>query len=375
MKIRLVLASALAITLAAAAVAQQTPPAEGAKRPALDPRLQRMDKDGDGVISAAEKDEMRRSYLNRVDMSRKEPKQGVEVIEGRHITELVFPAADGTKLRAVLSMPRDAKRKVPLVVTIHGGMGDRDFGYLRTLATPREQGAVTFSPTVGRFNEQPWGVLSIDYRRSGGNLYKDVIDGIRYARTLPGIDASRVCAMGGSHGGKLLMEALPRLEKDELRCAVVGSPFMPNAYVYLVQDLDTPPLDALTPAARQALLDSRQRMSRGAGRDRSREQLEADSFETHAGKIKVPTLLLTSKGDEQVPYPLVLGTIERMKAAKAPLTVFVAELVPHGFYWGRENSMARAAKGQVSTAETEAARREEEAAREAIVAFLKKQLG
>jgi dipeptidyl aminopeptidase/acylaminoacyl peptidase len=367
MKIRPALGLALLAVFAGAAGAQQTPPSTSGEVREMDPRLKRMDTDGDGQVSAAEKDAARRNYLRRVDTSRKEPKPGSDMIGGRRISELVFTGTGGVTLRAVLSMPADLKPKsrIPLAVTIHGGMGDRDFGYLRTLAAPREQGAITFSPTVGLFNEQPWAVLSIDYRRSGGKLYEDVIAGIRHAKTLPGIDPKRICAMGGSHGGKLLMEALPRLEAGELRCAIAGSPFMPNAYVSLMQDIDTPPLDGLTPSARQQLLEMRQRM--GGGRTRSREQLEADSFEMTADRIKVPTLLLTSKGDDQVPYPLLLATIDKMQKAKAPLTVQVAELVPHGFYWGRENSMARAGRGERSPAED----REEEAARAAIMQFLK----
>jgi len=350
---------AAVLCLVTAAAAQQTP--------ATDPRLKRFDTNGDGVIDANEKNAFRSVVRDQVARGRQEPKPGVDLIAGRKISEMYFPSHDGKQIRAVLSVPETAPAKMPIVVTIHGGMGNRDFGYLRTLATPPEKGAITSSPTVVMFNEQPWAILSIDYRLGGGDIWKDALAGIRFAKTLPGVDPSRVCVMGGSHGGKLLMEVLTTVRADEFRCAVVGSPFMPNAYVSLLQDVNTPPLDALTPSARQTLLDIRTRMA-GSSR-RSREELEANSFETHAGKVRIPTLMLSSKGDDQVPYPLLLGTIERMQAAKAPLTLFIAEQVPHGFYWGRENAMARVGRGERSPAERE----EEARARAAILEFLKKQ--
>ncbi|MFN5011137.1 MAG: alpha/beta hydrolase family protein [Gammaproteobacteria bacterium] len=348
------------LLLVAAASAQQTP--------ATDPRLKRFDTNGDGVIDASEKNAVRDRVREQASRGRQEPKPGFDIIAGRRITEMMFPSHDGRQTRAVLSVPENMpKKRIPLVVTIHGGQGNRDFGYLRTLATPPEEGAMTSSPTVAMFNEQPWAILSIDYRLGGGDIWKDALAGIRYAKTLPGVDPDRVCAMGGSHGGKLLMEVLTTVGRDEFRCAIAGSPFQPNAYVSLVQDIDTPPLDALTPSARQVLLDIRSRM--GKGSRRTKEELVANSFETHAGKVRIPTLMLASKGDDQVPYVLLQGTIERMQAAKAPLTLFVAEQVPHGFYWGRENAMARVGRGERSPAERE----EEARARAEILKFLKTQ--
>lgn len=50
----------------------------------------------------------------------------------------------------------------PCVVTIHGGRGDKDYAYLRTMAAPNP-----VSPTVTALNEQPWAVLAISYRDGG----------------------------------------------------------------------------------------------------------------------------------------------------------------------------------------------------------------
>ena len=93
-------------------------------------------------------------------------------------------------MRAVLSMPR-GDGPFPIVVTIHGGQGNRDLAFIRTLAVP---GGI--SQTVTMLNEQPWAVLAISYRASGGAVLgmeqDDVVAGIRFAMTLRRIDPAQI---------------------------------------------------------------------------------------------------------------------------------------------------------------------------------------
>ncbi len=66
---------------------------------------------------------------------------------------LDYPSIDGRKIPAVLSMPRGAG-PFPVVVTIHGGEGDREINYLRTLAVANDA-----TPTVVTLNALPWAAL------------------------------------------------------------------------------------------------------------------------------------------------------------------------------------------------------------------------
>jgi polyhydroxybutyrate depolymerase len=329
----------------------------------------------DGTLTDAEKVELRkllRGVGGAGGAGRTTPADKPEVIGSRVVTELQYESTDGRKIPAVLTMPR-GDGPFPIIVTIHGGQGNRDYNYLRTLAVPNRN-----TPTVNALNEQPWAVLAISYRAGevlGGKEEDDVVAGIRYARKLPGIDPRRVGVLGGSHGGHLALRAAELMGK-EFRCLAVGSPWMTDPKTYLFGKGDQPPLSLVPQKARDEIMSNGKRLRGGlerrVGNDpRAMEKLIAEhSIEANAARIEVPTLFLTSASDEQVPHVMVQPTIDKLKAAGGDVTVFTAEKCPHGFYWGREAGGARLTRGEKTADE----RAEEERAREAIIAFFQKQL-
>jgi hypothetical protein len=124
-------------------------------------------------------------------------------------------------MRAVLSMPsRDGP--FPVVVTIHGGQGNRDLALIRTLAVP---GGI--SQTVTMLNEQPWAVLAISYRAGGGGV------------------------LG--------------MEQDDV---VAGAPWMTNPRVYLFGKPDQPPLSEISAQARAVVFSTRATVLPGLQRNR-----------------------------------------------------------------------------------------------------------
>lgn len=289
----------------------------------------------------------------------------------REITNLEYPSVEGRKMTAVLSMPK-GKGPFPIIVTIHGGKGDRELNFIRTLAVPGE-----ISPTVNMLNEQPWAVLAVSYRAGAifGVEEDDIVAGIRFAKTLPGIDPNRVGVLGGSHGGMLALRAAEMMGKEIVGVAA-GSPWMTNPRVYLYGDQTAPPLSQISPQALKWLLETFRKpllqtieIARRMSKVEIDKMLNEHSIEDNAEKIVVPVLFLTSLADVQVPHILVQPTIAKLKAAKRDVTVYTADKSLHGFYWGRNiDGGARAGMGPKTPVELE----EEATARAEILKFFKR---
>jgi predicted acyl esterase len=291
----------------------------------------------------------------------------------RESVDLEYPSSDRRLVPAALSMP-EGEGPFPVVVTIHGGQGDREQTFIRTLAAPGD-----ISETVDMLNEQPWAVLSVGYRGGAilGMEEDDVVAGIRFAKTLDRIDPDRVGVIGGSHGGHLALRAA-EVMGEEISCVAAGSPWMTNPDVLLFGDPAEPPLSEISAPALEFVLDTRARLLGGLERSGKMtiEELKAliaqRSIEANAANIQVPALFLLSRSDVQVPHLLVEPTVDRMEAAGRDVTVYLADDSLHGFYWGRDiDGGARAGLGPKTPTELE----EEAAARSHILEFFQRCFG
>lgn len=338
-----------------------------------DPLLKRFDKDGDGKISDAERQAAREKLRQmRTKPGAMTPSGKTESVGDREVTEMEYASSDGRKIPCVLSMPK-GDGPFPALVTIHGGQGNRDLGYIRTMAAPNQ-----LSPTVAAFNEQPWAILAISYRAGNGALFgmeqDDVVAGIRFAKTLPKIDPARVGVIGGSHGGHLALVAAERMGKEFL-CVAAGSPWMTDPVVYMTGDPDQPPLSLVPAKARDEIVKNGRHLfkgltlGRGMSEQQAKEFIAQHSIEASADKIVIPSLFITSRGDDQAPHVLIEPMINRMKTAGKDVTVYTAEKSPHGFYWARTVSAARALRGE----KTKEEENEEKTARETIITFFSRQ--
>ena len=144
--------------------------------------LKKFDTNRDGTIDDTERKAVReRLRQMRTKPGAMTPSGKTETIGNRAVTEMEYASSDGRKIPCVLSMPT-GKGPFPVLVTIHGGQGNRDLGDIRTMAAPNQ-----LSPTVAAFNEQPWAILAISYRAGNGALFgmeqDDVVAGIRFANT------------------------------------------------------------------------------------------------------------------------------------------------------------------------------------------------
>ena len=136
-------------------------------------------------------------------------------------TVLHAKSADGLTIEAYLTMPLDARGKVPLVLFPHGGpIGVRDTRY--------------FDPEVQFLAALGFAVLQVNFRgsegfgtafrkageRSYGSAIEDDIDAaLAKALAEHAIDADRMCALGGSYGGYSAMVSAIRWP-GRFRCVV-----------------------------------------------------------------------------------------------------------------------------------------------------------
>jgi para-nitrobenzyl esterase len=347
----------------------------GADKGANSSLIQRFDTNGDGKIDEQE----RRAVRSKMQQMQNKPgamtpSAQPKMIGNRTITDMQFASSDGKLIPCVLSMPQGTG-PFPVLVTIHGGQGNRDYNYIRSMAAPNN-----LSPTISAFNEQPWAILAISYRAGNGALLgmeqDDVIAGIRFAKTLPKVDAARVGVVGGSHGGHLALVAAEKMGREFL-CVAVGSPWMTDPIVYMMGAPNQPPLSKVPAKAREELQLNGKRILNGMkrGRQMSDQELIAfateHSIEANSDKIVIPTLFVTSRGDDQAPHVLIEPMIEKMKAKNKEVQVYTAQKSPHGFYWARSVSAARDLRGE----KTKEEENEELIARRTIIEFFTKNFG
>ncbi len=210
----------------------------------------------------------------------------------------------------------------PLLVSIHGG--------------PTDQHSVQWSGRVQYFVSRGWAVLAVNYRGSTGlgrahtqalngrwgELdVADVASGIREARRRRWIDARRVAVMGGSAGGFTAL--LVALHHAELVRACVA--------LYPVSDLFD--LAETTHRYEARYLDALVGHLPGAA-----DRYEQRSPLTHAGRLKVPLLVLQGSADPVVPPAQAEALVSAVRSAGTPVEHQVYDGEGHG--WGRPETVA-----------------------------------
>ena len=85
---------------------------------------------------------------------------------------------------------------------------------------------------------------------------------------------------------------------------------------------------------------------RGMPEQRARESLARHPVGAHADSIGIPTLFVTTSGDDQLPHALVDPMIRKLQAAGKGVEVSTAEKSTHGFYGARAAGAARALGGE-----------------------------
>ncbi|MEJ7805173.1 MAG: alpha/beta fold hydrolase [Telluria sp.] len=161
----------------------------------------------------------------------------MEKIDPRQMAErrpFTFTARDGLKITGYITIPANpGNARLPLVLLPHGGpfsvydswFFDTDAQFLASRGYAVLQ--VNFRGSGGR----GMAFETAGYQQFGLKMMDDLMDGVKWASTLPEIDASRVCVLGTSFGGYAAM-MLPARAPSMFKCAVgyAGRYYLPARY-------------------------------------------------------------------------------------------------------------------------------------------------
>jgi len=236
------------------------------------------------------------------------------------VQRVTYPAADGLKIPAYLTLPAGRPPKdLPVVVLVHGGPQDQDTAefdwWSQALA---DQGYAVLRANY-RGSSLDWEFLSAGFGQWGRKMQTDLSDGVRYLVREGIADPKRVCIVGASYGGYAAL-AGAALDPGVYRCAVS---------VAGISDIKRMlQWEALAHRLSPSVVRYWDRFMGVSGpRD---PVVEAISPISHVEAISIPVLLIHGRDDTVVPYEQSSVMLDALRQAGKQ-----AELVPlkHEDHW------------------------------------------
>jgi dipeptidyl-peptidase 4 len=162
-----------------------------------------------------------RQDLYRMDGSRaavinEDPVPDLDVYALSPVEFLNLAATDGTKLYAKMIKPPDfdPARKYPVLINVYGGpqdqevqneWGSSDFLWFEMMA---EKGYIVFTLDNRGSDRRGHAFEAPIYHQFGKVELKDQLTGVKYLKSLPYVDGSRIGIWGWSYGGMMVLDAL-----------------------------------------------------------------------------------------------------------------------------------------------------------------------
>lgn len=235
--------------------------------------------------------------------------------------ELNYPARDGCRIPAYLTVPRDAKPPWPLIVFPHGGPRMRTYpgfdGRVQFLASrgyavlqPNFRGSRGYGKAFMNAGDGQWGK---------GVMQTDVTDGVDFLVKSGKVDKSRVAIFGGSYGGY---------------SALAGLAFTPDHYaagicLFGVSDL----IDHTTQFSTESepfAGDTIRRLG-DPSTPLGRKVLSDLSPVNHAASFKAPLLIYHGAKDQLIPVTHAQRMVKALKQNNKDAEFLLAKDEAHGF--------------------------------------------
>jgi len=237
--------------------------------------------------------------------------------------QVIFQSADGVTVHGQLFVPRDATRKVPGLVFMHGGpirqmmLGFHYMDYYHNAYAMNQYLA-----------SRGYVVLSVNYRLGimygrafreapntvwrGASEHKDVVAAGQYLQSLPAVDGNKIGLWGGSYGGFLTAMGLAR--DSALFKAGVDFHGVHDWSVYMAELRYFGSL-ALRPPDGEAAV----------------KMAWESSPDAYVSTWKSPVLLIHGDDDRNVNFSQTVDLAQRLRAQHVPFEQLVLPDEIHGF--------------------------------------------
>lgn len=237
---------------------------------------------------------------------------------------MTFTSRDGTKLEAILTLPKGAgESHLPMVLMPHGG----PIGIADTWSYDNDaQFLASRGYLVLQVNFRGSGGRGVDfqqagYKQWGSRIQDDLIDGVKWAIAQKFADPDRICIFGASFGGYSALMA-PIRAPGMFKCAVGYAGVYDMALLYKKGDTHQSEM------GRNAM-----RLTMGD----SASELDANSPAKMADKIDVPVLLIHGEDDQRAPFAQFKAMRAALDAAHKPYEFLTKPGEGHGFYDEKNN--------------------------------------
>ena len=226
------------------------------------------------------------------------------------VRKVEYPAADGLKIPAYLTLPPGRQpKKLALIAFPHGGpesRDDLDFDFWAQAMAA--QGYAVLQPNFrGSSIDTKW--IEAGYGEWGRKMQTDVSDGVRYLVAQGIADPARVCIVGASYGGYAALAGVT-LESGVYRCAA--------AFAGVADPARMLQHEARNFGGRNNTVSRYWNRFLGV-ESADDKKLDQISPVKHVQSISVPVLLIHGKEDSTVPYEQSEVMAKAMKRAGKPV--------------------------------------------------------
>ncbi|MEJ0046791.1 MAG: prolyl oligopeptidase family serine peptidase [Rhodospirillales bacterium] len=242
-----------------------------------------------------------------------------------------YPSFDKREIPAFLYEPQAAAKKLPVIISIHGGPeGQERPGFWPVYQYwVKELGAAIITPNIRGSEGYGRTYLALDNGLKRQDAVRDIGALLDWIATQPNLDASRVVVTGGSYGGFMTLSVFASYG-DRLAGAydIVG---MSNLVTFLEH----------TEAYRRDL----RRVEYGDERDPAIHKFLEDTAPlNNTAKMTKPLFIVAGRNDPRVPYTEGEQLIAKVRANGGDVWYMLANDEGHGFRKKPNRDAQRAAE-------------------------------